>query len=159
GIDMRDVTDKLLKDGVDQFSVAMKKLLGGIDQRRQAVVTGRPDTVVSTLPQDLEKPVAERVKRAADEDVAQRVWRRDESCWGGPGVPEIGNRLGWLTVSDQMLEEADDIAAFAHGLAAEGYRDAVLLGMGGSSLAPEVLRRSFGRVKGALALHVLDSTD
>jgi transaldolase/glucose-6-phosphate isomerase len=159
GIDMADVTAKLLKDGVDQFSVAMKKLLGGIDQRRQAVVTGRPDTVVATLPHDLERPVAERVERAAGEDVAPRVWRRDESLWGGPGVPEIGNRLGWLTISESLLEEADDIMAFAHGLAAEGYKDAVLLGMGGSSLAPEVLRRSFGRVKGALALHVLDSTD
>jgi transaldolase / glucose-6-phosphate isomerase len=159
GVDMRDVTDKLLKDGVEQFSVAMKKLLDGIEQRRQAVVTGRPDTVVATLPRELEQPVAERVRRAADEDVARRVWLRDESLWGGPGVPEIGNRLGWLTVSESMLEEADDILAFAHGLAAEGYRDAVLLGMGGSSLAPEVLRRTFGRVKGALALHVLDSTD
>jgi transaldolase / glucose-6-phosphate isomerase len=159
GIDMSDVTDKLLRDGVEQFSVAMKKLLAGIEQRRQAVVTGRPDTVVATLPRELEQPVAERVKKAAGEDVAQRVWRRDESLWGGPGVPEIGNRLGWLTVSDSMLEEADDILSFAHGLAAEGYRDAVLLGMGGSSLAPDVLRRSFRRVKGALALHVLDSTD
>jgi len=159
GIDMRDVTDKLLKDGVDQFSVAMKKLLDGIDQRRQAVVTGRPDTVVATLPRELEQPVAERVKRAADEDVARRVWRRDESLWGGPGVPEIGNRLGWLTVSDALLEEADDLAAFARDLAAEGYRDAVLLGMGGSSLAPEVMRQSFGHARGALNLHVLDSTD
>jgi transaldolase/glucose-6-phosphate isomerase len=159
GIDMTDVTAKLLKDGVDQFSVAMKKLLGGIDQRRQAVVTGRPDTVVATLPRELEQAVAERVKKAAEEDLAQRIWRHDESLWGGPGVPEIGNRLGWLTVTESMLEDADDIMAFAHGLAAEGYKDAVLLGMGGSSLAPEVLRRSFGRVKGALALHVLDSTD
>jgi transaldolase/glucose-6-phosphate isomerase len=159
GIDMRDVTAKLLKDGVDQFSVAMKKLLGGIEQRRQAVITGRPDTVVATLPRDLESAVAGRVKRAAEEDVAQRVWRRDESLWGGPGVPEIGNRLGWLTVSESLLEEAEDITSFAHGLAAEGYKDAVLLGMGGSSLAPEVLHQSFGRVKGALALHVLDSTD
>jgi len=159
GIDMRDVTDKLLKDGVDQFSVAMKKLLGGIDQRRQAVVTGRPDTVVATIPHDLEQAVADRVKRAAGEDVGRRVWRRDESLWGGPGVPEIGNRLGWLTVSDALLEEAADLLAFGHGLAADGYKDAVLLGMGGSSLAPEVLRQSFGPVKGALKLHVLDSTD
>ncbi len=159
GIDMDDVTAKLLKDGVDQFSVAMKKLLGGIDQRRQAVVTGRPDTVVASVPRDLEDAVAERVKRAAEEDVAQRIWRRDESLWGGPGVPEIGNRLGWLTVSESLLEEADDLLSFAHGLAADGYRDAVLLGMGGSSLAPEVLRQSFGRAKGALALHVLDTTD
>jgi transaldolase/glucose-6-phosphate isomerase len=159
GIDMKDVTDKLLKDGVDLFAEAMKKLLDGIEQRRQAVVTGRPDTIVASLPRELERPVADRVRRAAEEDVARRIWRHDESLWGGPGVPEIGNRLGWLTVSDEMLEEARDIEAFARELAAEGYKDAVLLGMGGSSLAPEVMRQSFPRVKGALALHVLDSTD
>ena len=159
GIDLRDVTDKLLRDGVDLFAEALKKLLDGIESRRQAVVTGRPDTVVARLPRDLEQPLAERVQRAAEEDVARRVWRKDESLWGGPGVPEIGNRLGWLTVSDALLEEADDLLAFGRELADEGFTDAVLLGMGGSSLAPEVLRQSFGPQEGGLALHVLDSTD
>jgi transaldolase / glucose-6-phosphate isomerase len=100
-----------------------------------------------------------RVALAASEEVAQRLWRRDESLWGGPGVPEIGNRLGWLTVAESLLEEADDLAEFARELAAEGMTSAVLLGMGGSSLAPEVLRRTFGTADGALELHVLDSTD
>ena len=159
GIDLKDVTDKLLRDGVELFAVAMKKLLDGIDARRQAVVTGRPDTIRATLPRELEPAVAARVERAAEEDVAQRVWRKDESLWGGPGVPEIGNRLGWLTVSDAMLEEADKLEEFARELAAEGFQEAVLLGMGGSSLAPEVLRQSFGKSKGALDLHVLDTTD
>src|SRR4051812_1076109 len=157
GIDMADVTNKLLRDGVELFAVAMKKLLEGIDSRRAAVVTGRPDTLRATLPRELEGAVAERVARAAQEDVAQRVWRKDESLWGGG--PEISNRLGWLTVSDAMLEEADQLEEFARELAAEGFRDAVLLGMGGSSLAPEVLRQSFGKSKGALELHVLDTTD
>jgi transaldolase / glucose-6-phosphate isomerase len=157
GIDMKDVTDKLLRDGVELFAVAMKKLLEGIDSRRAAVVTGRPDTIRAKLPRELEGAVAERVARAAEEDVAQRVWRKDESLWGGG--PEISNRLGWLTVSDAMLEEADQLEEFARELAAEGYQDAVLLGMGGSSLAPEVLRQSFGKSKGALELHVLDTTD
>jgi transaldolase / glucose-6-phosphate isomerase len=159
GIDLRDVTDKLLRDGVDLFTEAMKKLLDGIESRRQAVVTGRPGAIVARLPKELEQPVAERVRHAAAEDVARHVWRKDESLWGGPGVPEIGNRLGWLTVSDSLLEEADDLVAFGRELAAEGFTDAVLLGMGGSSLAPEVLRQSFGPQDGALTLHVLDSTD
>src|SRR5919201_1523537 len=137
----------------------MKKLLGGIDQRRAAVVTGGPEPITATLPRGLEKSVAERVERARAEDVARRVWRRDERLWGGPGVPEIGNRLGWLTISDQMLEEAGELESFARDLAADGFKDAVLLGMGGSSLAPEVMRRSFGHQKGGLSLHVLDSTD
>ncbi|MGZ4202094.1 MAG: bifunctional transaldolase/phosoglucose isomerase, partial [Thermoleophilaceae bacterium] len=159
GVDMKDVTDKLLLDGIEQFAVAMKKLLDGIEARRQAVTTGRPDTIRATLPKELEPAVAECVKRAIDEDVARRVWRRDESLWGGPGVPEIGNRLGWLTISDKMLEEADTLEEFAREVSAEGLTTAVLLGMGGSSLAPEVLRLTFGRTKGALDLHVLDTTD
>ncbi|HEX4759517.1 MAG TPA: bifunctional transaldolase/phosoglucose isomerase, partial [Thermoleophilaceae bacterium] len=159
GIDMGDVTDKLLRDGVELFSDAMKKLLDGIDQRRAAVVAGVPAAVTARLPRELEQAVAERVERARQEDVVRRLWSKDESLWGGPGVPEIGNRLGWLTVSDQMLEEVDGIVAFARGLVEEGFTDAVLLGMGGSSLAPEVLRRSFGHTDGALDLHVLDTTD
>jgi transaldolase / glucose-6-phosphate isomerase len=159
GIDMADVTAKLLADGIEQFNVAMRKLLEGIDARRAAVVTGRPDAIRAALPHELEHALAERVQHASQEDVARRVWRRDESLWGGPGVPEIGNRLGWLTVAESMLEEADALEAFAHDLAAEGLTDAVLLGMGGSSLAPEVIRRTFGKVAGALELHVLDSTD
>jgi glucose-6-phosphate isomerase len=74
-------------------------------------------------------------------------------------VPEIGNRLGWLTIADQMLDEADDIKAFAAQCRADGLTDCVLLGMGGSSLAPEVFRRSFGQTGGGLRLQVLDSTD
>jgi transaldolase/glucose-6-phosphate isomerase len=159
GIDMGDVTDKLLRDGVELFSEAMKKLLDGIDQRRAAVVAGVPAAVTARLPRELEQAVAERVERARQEDLVRRLWSKDESLWGGPGVPEIGNRLGWLTVSDQMLEEVDGIVAFARGLVEEGFKDAVLLGMGGSSLAPEVLRRSFGHTDGALDLHVLDTTD
>src|SRR5262249_51203672 len=110
------------------------------------------------VPPALEGPVAERVKKAVADDVAQRVWRRDVSLWGGPGVPEIEDRLGWLTVSEAMLEQAPELEEFAEGLRSEGFTDAVLLGMGGSSLGPEVLRRSFGDVPGGLRLHVLDST-
>ncbi len=74
-------------------------------------------------------------------------------------MPEIENRLGWLTVADQMLEQAPDLEAFAQECRDEGFTDAVLLGMGGSSLGPEVIRRSFGEIPGGLRLHVLDSTD
>ena len=90
-------------------------------------------------------PLAERVQRASQEDVARRIWRRDESLWGGPGVPEIGNRLGWLTIAETMLEERGRSSRRSpREWRAEGLTDAVLLGMGGSSLAPEVIRRSFG---------------
>jgi transaldolase/glucose-6-phosphate isomerase len=158
GIDMDDVTEKLLSDAVKLFEVPMEKLLAGVESKREAVVTGRPETIESVMPDDLEPAIAERVKKATEQDVARRVWRQDETLWGGPG-PEIGNRLGWLTVADQMLEGADDLKAFAQACREDGLTDAVLLGMGGSSLAPEVFRQSFGKLPGALDLHVLDSTD
>ncbi len=158
GIDLDQVTDELLVDGVEQFEEAMNRLLAGIEERRAAVVTGQPSWIHARLPLLLQAPVAERVRVAVSENVAQRVWRRDASLWGGPGVPEIEDRLGWLTVSEPMLEHAADLHAFADQCRADGFTDAVLLGMGGSSLGPEVIRRSFGDVPGGLRLTVLDST-
>ena len=99
------------------------------------------------------------IRKAQAENVAKRVWARDESLWGGPGVAEIGNRLGWLTISDKMLEHAGELHAFAEAARADGLEHAVLLGMGGSSLGPEVIRRSYGEVPDGMRLHVLDSTD
>ena len=158
GIDMNQVTDELLVDGVQQFEDAMNRLLAGIEERRSAVVTGRPPTISARIPTDLQGPVAERVGRAVSDKVAERVWRRDASLWGGPGVAEIEDRLGWLTVSEPMLEHASQLERFASQVRADGFTDAVLLGMGGSSLGPEVLRQSFGSVPDGLKLQVLDST-
>jgi glucose-6-phosphate isomerase len=157
-VDLDQVTDELLVDGVQQFEEAMRRLLAGIEERRAAVVTGQPSRIQARLPPLLQPPVAERVRQAVAENVAQRVWRRDASLWGGPGVPEIEDRLGWLTVSEPMLEHAGDLHAFADSCRGDGFTDAVLLGMGGSSLGPEVIRRSFGEIPDGLRLSVLDST-
>jgi len=174
GIDMSQVTDELLADGVRQFEEAMNRLLAGIEEKRGAVLSDRPATIDARLPAREQDQVARRVRRAMDEHVAQRIWRRDPTLWGGPGVPEIEDRLGWLTVSEAMLEQAPALREFARAARHDGFTDAVLLGMGGSSLGPEVLRRSFsgaaaggaGRPDGGpgqrppegLRLQVLDST-
>jgi transaldolase / glucose-6-phosphate isomerase len=156
GIDLDDVTAKLLRDGIDAFVVPMNKLLDGIESKREAIVTGRPDAIEADLPAALEQSVAGRLRRAADEDVVHRIWHRDGTLWAPEGTPEVTNRLGWLDISEKMLEVADDLIAFAEQVRSEGYTDAVLLGMGGSSLAPEVFRRSWP--DHAMTLHVLDST-
>jgi len=159
GIDLDEVTAKLLADGVDKFVEPMEKLLEGIDEKREAIVTSRPPTIRASIPDDLEPRIAERVKRAMVEDVAHRIWKKDDTLWGPSGQAEVSNRLGWLTIVDTMLEAVDDLQAFAEEIRAEGVTDVVLLGMGGSSLAPEVIRQSFGSQEGWPALHVLDSTD
>jgi transaldolase/glucose-6-phosphate isomerase len=159
GIDMTDVTDTLLRQGIEKFVEPYDKLISGIESMREAVLIGRPKNVESSIPDDLEGPIGERTRRAQDENVARRVWSKDESLWGGPGAPEVADRLGWLNVSDEMLEQAADLRRFADEVKADGFTDAVLLGMGGSSLGPEVIRRSYGEVGGGLRLQVLDTTD
>ena len=159
GIDMGDVTKTLLREGIEKFVDPFNEMIGGIELAREGIVTGRPKTIKSAIPDDLEPPIIERIRQAQAENVAQRSWARDESLWGGPGVPEIGNRLGWLSISDKMLEHAAELREFAESAKADGLEEAVLLGMGGSSLGPEVIRRSYGDVPGGMRLHVLDSTD
>jgi transaldolase/glucose-6-phosphate isomerase len=160
GIDMDEVTDALLQAGIDAFVTPMEKLLAGIEAKREAIFTGRPETIDSSLPDDLEPLIAKLVKRAEEERVARRIWSKDDTLWGPAGQAEVANRLGWLTAHETYEEEIDDLESFAEEAVRDGFTDTVLLGMGGSSLAPEVLRRSFGgRQHGRLRLHVLDSTD
>jgi transaldolase/glucose-6-phosphate isomerase len=159
GIDMTDVTDKLLSDGVDAFVTPMEKLLAGIESKREAIVTGRPATIEAWLPDELEPAISARARAAVEADVASRIWKKDDTLWGPKGAPEVGNRLGWLTIGEALREEVPDLKAFAAQAVEDGLTDCVLLGMGGSSLAPEVLRRSFGDQPNALRLQVLDSTD
>ncbi len=101
--------------------------------------------------------VADRLAWAHEHDVAERIWRRDYTLWG-PEPNEISDRLGWLTVADHMRAQLGDLSSFVAEVRAEGYTHAVLLGMGGSSLAPEVLRQTFGSAEDHLELRVLDST-
>ncbi len=158
GIDMGAVTEQLLDEGIELFENAMNSLLAGIEKARSAIVTGRPPTIDASLPPAFEAAETTRVKQAVADRIAQRVWKRDQSLWGGPGVPEIENRLGWLNVSETMLEQLPELTALRDELKGEGYTDAILLGMGGSSLGPEVIRRSFGDLADGLRLQVLDST-
>jgi glucose-6-phosphate isomerase len=123
-------------------------------------------TVEARIPDALRAAVAEQLARASDEDVAGRVARADARVWEFPPAPptppntaEIADRLGWLTIAERMLAQIDDLESFVEGVRADGFSDVVLLGMGGSSLAPEVLRRCFGHQPDHPRLHVLDSTD
>jgi transaldolase / glucose-6-phosphate isomerase len=124
-------------------------------------------TVEARIPDALQAAVAEQLARASEEDVAGRIAREDATLWGPSGTPEIANRLGWLTIAERMLGELGALELFAAETHDAELEDIVLLGMGGSSLAPEVLRRSFAGDAADPAthpphrarLHVLDSTD
>jgi glucose-6-phosphate isomerase len=121
-------------------------------------------TVEAHIPAALKVPIAEMLARASEQQVAERVRPNvaraaDATLWAPADTPEVANRLGWLTIAERMLGDADELQAFADRVRDDGIRDVVLLGMGGSSLAPEVLRRSFSSAADRPTLHVLDSTD
>ncbi|MBA2347543.1 MAG: glucose-6-phosphate isomerase [Solirubrobacterales bacterium] len=100
-----------------------------------------------------------KAAEAAEQGIGGRIWKQDDTVWGPAGQEEVSNRLGWLDIANRLFPEADELTEFARRAAQDGMTDVVLLGMGGSSLAPEVLRTSTNPVMGFLRLHVLDSTD
>ena len=110
-------------------------------------------------------PVADAVElalsEALQEKVVERIWQKDASLWKTePKAQEnIRASLGWLTVADEMLGVADQLTEFSAFIRGRGFRHVMVCGMGGSSLCPEVLRRSFGQLDEYPELLVLDSTD
>ena len=108
-----------------------------------------------------ETAVSGTLDKLAQADAGRRLWQKDAGLWSDdPQVQAtIRNRLGWLNVvADMRRSGIDEINALATAVRAEGYTDAVVLGMGGSSLCPDVCRATFGTAPGWLRLHVLDST-
>jgi glucose-6-phosphate isomerase len=112
--------------------------------------------------EELEAAVQERLVALAAADFSERLWAADPTLWKADDDSHqkiVANALGWLSVFEGVRDEAQGLTEFVHEVRAEGYRSAVLLGMGGSSLAPEVMRAILGTRLGYLDVHVLDSTD
>jgi glucose-6-phosphate isomerase len=99
----------------------------------------------------------ERTLVRVDPELARRIWERDPSLWPS-GEDDPRERLGWLDLPERMPVQIDRLRRFARSIASEGVRTVVLLGMGGSSLAPEVWATTFGAGKGYPSLEVADST-
>jgi len=116
---------------------------------------------MSTLALDLGnfgEGVRARLDRWQHENVAARLWAKDHTLWSPTPLPELTDRLGWLHLPALMHRQVGSLGEFAEDVARDGIRDVVVLGMGGSSLAPEVFQRTFGSREGFPRLTVLDST-
>ena len=158
GVDFADVTRTLEDDGIEKFAKSFETLLGVIRSKRNALATGAPRRHSAAV-RAFEAAVAVRLDASDVAQLPKRIWARDPSVWkDDPDTPEIRDRLGWLTVGEAMAQQVKALEAFADEARAEFSR-VVLCGMGGSSLAPEVLWRTFGATPGHPSLHVLDSTD
>jgi transaldolase/glucose-6-phosphate isomerase len=156
GIDLGVITQKLQHEGLSSFAKSFEALMTSIANKRDLLLAKyRPYSASLGSYQSL---VDRALIEIRDNTIISRIWRHDHTVWK-PTRDEITNRLGWLHIPEKMEETLSDIHALVDELRNEGLTHALLMGMGGSSLAPEVFRFTFGVKEGYLDLSVLDSTD
>ncbi|TPW34375.1 bifunctional transaldolase/phosoglucose isomerase [Oecophyllibacter saccharovorans] len=164
GLDLPKMSEKLLAEGCTAFEKAFETLLDAVEARRMEVL-GISEPIAPKLisckaayPLWVEETASccYFTPECEDDELIQRIWARDPKVWTGG---KEGEWLGWLSAPRDGLEHIKQYEDFARDVKAGGYTDVLLLGMGGSSLGPEVLKEVFGHVPGWPELHVLDSTD
>ena len=154
GISLDAITADLVKDGVRLFADAADQLYGAVAHKRAAVLGQAIDRHEMALGQSLGKAVKESTEDWRASARIRRLWQHDKSVWTGTDEDKW---LGWLT--SPAAADIADYEDFARRVKGQNFSDAVVLGMGGSSLGPEVLARTFEKKPGFPKLHVLDSTD
>jgi transaldolase/glucose-6-phosphate isomerase len=156
GISLDAVTAQLVKDGVRLFADAADSLFAAVAEKRAKILGDKLDRQTLHLGEALEKSAKEVAKDFRAHATIRRLWQGDKSVWTGA---DEDRWLGWLDCVDAGLKQADDYATFSAEVKRAGFKHALLLGMGGSSLGPEVLALTFGHKRGFPKLHILDSTD
>jgi transaldolase/glucose-6-phosphate isomerase len=154
GISLDRITADLVKDGVKLFADAADKLYGAVAHKRAAVLGRSIDPQEIAVSASMAKAIGKSSESWRASAKVRRLWQKDKSVWTGD---DENKWLGWLT----SAENADiaDYEDFAERVKGQKFTDAVVLGMGGSSLGPEVLAETFPKKSGFPKLHVLDSTD
>jgi transaldolase/glucose-6-phosphate isomerase len=156
GISMKKVTDDLVTQAVKLFAEPFDKLLNTVDAKCKFVSAAQVDPQTASLP----AAIAAQVQEATDDwkmaGKVRRLWGRDASLWTGS---DEGSWLGWLGITEDQLAHKQHLVDLGAEIKAAGFKHALLLGMGGSSLGPEVLKMTFGKIDGFPELFVLDSTD
>ncbi len=154
GISLDAITAELVKDGVKLFADSADKLYGAVAHKRAAVLGGGIDAQRLALGDGIKKSVEKSTEEWRASAKIRRLWHKDKSVWTGDDEDKW---LGWL--ESAAAADIADYEDFARRVKGQNFSDAVVLGMGGSSLGPEVLAKTFPKKSGFPKLHVLDSTD
>ncbi len=154
GISLDAITTELVKDGVKLFADAADKLYGAVAHKRATVLGHGIDHQELALGAGIAKAVEKATEDWRAAATIRRLWQHDKSVWTGT---DENKWLGWLTSPSSA--DIADYEDFAQRVKGQNFTDAVVLGMGGSSLGPEVLAETFAKKAGFPKLHVLDSTD
>ncbi|MFZ3243670.1 MAG: bifunctional transaldolase/phosoglucose isomerase [Candidatus Acidiferrales bacterium] len=156
GISMKQVTDDLVDEGVKLFADAFEKLIAAVESTMKQAP--KPKTAMQTysLPQGFDNEVKKTLDDWSSAGKMRRLWARDATLWTNT---DESKWLGWLGVTEDQMAQANQLVQIGNEVKAQKFTHALLLGMGGSSLCPEVLSKTFGKIDGYPELHVLDSTD
>jgi transaldolase/glucose-6-phosphate isomerase len=154
GISLDAITAELVKDGVKLFADAADKLYGAVAHKRAASLGEGIDHQALALGGNLGKAVEKSTEDWRAAAKIRRLWQHDKSIWSGTDEDKW---LGWL--NSAAAADIADYEDYARKVKGQNFTDAVVLGMGGSSLGPEVLAKTFAKKSGFPKLHVLDSTD
>jgi len=156
GVSIREITDQLLTEGVQLFAEAFEKMLTAVGIQSREPGAERINHLAFSLPGELDAAVRESLAEWEAYGKPRRLWARDASLWTRR---DEGQWLGWLGTTNDQLAHIQRLTRIGEIAKSSGFTHAVLLGMGGSSLCPDVMRTTFGIVEGFPELHVLDSTD
>jgi transaldolase/glucose-6-phosphate isomerase len=157
GISLFDVTHQLQVEGVSSFSDSFGALLGAIVYKQKQLAGGNQRIALDAKNA---APFDDALATLAKNDFLKRLWAKDAAMWTDDtaAVEIITHALGWLDTAQHLLESVPRLTSFA-AEAKKAFTHAAVLGMGGSSLAPDILHDTFGHIAGFPELHVLDSTD
>jgi transaldolase/glucose-6-phosphate isomerase len=156
GISIDAITSKLTEDGVRLFEEAFDKLLQAVEKSSKSQTTPKVNRQSYKLPDTLTASVKHHIDDWRAGGKVRRLWQRDASLWTGT---DEANWLGWLSITEEEIGQEQKLRSVAEEIKKEGFRDVLVLGMGGSSLCPEVLALTFGPISGYPKSYVLDSTD
>jgi len=156
GISMKAVTDDLVSQAVRLFAEPFDKMLNTLDRKCRVAIGAEVNKQTYTVPAPLKGAVNAGIEDWRMGGKVRRLWARDASLWTRSDESQW---MGWLGITERQLPHRPHLRTIGEEVKGEGFSHALLLGMGGSSLCPEVLKMTFGKIDGFPDLHILDSTD
>ena len=156
GISMKKVTDDLVTQAVKLFAEPFDKLLNTVDAKCKYASQAEVDAQTYNLPDQISAQLTEAIEDWKMAGKVRRLWARDSTLWTGT---DESNWMGWLGITEDQLAHKQHLEDIAKDVKSAGFKHVLLLGMGGSSLCPEVFKMTFGHIDGYPELFVLDSTD
>ena len=160
GLNLEELTNFLEVDGAKKFNEPFGKLMESVDKKRVAALTATVDSMTMQLGQ-FQTGVDAKIQELNGKNFTAGFWNKKADLWvaDAAGQESIRSFMGWLRVAETMVNAVPEIEQFVHDVKVAGFKHVVVMGMGGSTMAPIVFKSSFAMGESGLPISVLDTTD